>query len=140
MLVLVPYFSFSMAHMSVFPGNCEIVEIEEELNSGENYKGKNYTKLESKREEKGRRSFSSHTGHINSLEDDLNQLFEMFNRRASSHEYSRRSQGSTSKKNASKSPSKQAGTIHLDTEFQNVLILSRHLGGYAFLRHQRWPR
>ncbi|CAO2839371.1 unnamed protein product [Amaranthus hypochondriacus] len=95
--------------MSVFPGNCEIVEIEEELNSGENYKGKNYTKLESKREEKGRRSFSSHTGHINSLEDDLNQLFEMFNRRASSHEYSRRSQGSTSKKNASKKPIKTSG-------------------------------
>ncbi|CAO2824074.1 unnamed protein product [Amaranthus hypochondriacus] len=88
----------------MFPGNCEIVEIEEES------KGKNYMESESKRGDKNQRSLASNNGNISSLEDDLNQLFEMFNRRASSHEYSRRSQASTSRKNASKKPVKASGS------------------------------
>lgn len=102
---------FNMAHMSLFPGNCEIVEIEEDVNPGESYRGKNYMKPESKREEKDCRSLASNSGNISSLEDDLNQLFEMFNRRVSSHGSSRPSQAGTSRKNASKKPVKAGGSL-----------------------------
>uniref|UniRef100_A0A803MQI2 non-specific serine/threonine protein kinase n=1 Tax=Chenopodium quinoa TaxID=63459 RepID=A0A803MQI2_CHEQI len=100
-----------MAHMSLFPGNCEIVEIEEELNPGENYRGKNYLTSELKREEKDARSLASNSGNISSLEDDLNQLFEMFNRRVSSHGSPHPSQAGTSRKNASKKPVKSGGSF-----------------------------
>ncbi|XP_021849071.1 serine/threonine-protein kinase D6PKL2 [Spinacia oleracea] len=100
-----------MAHMSLFPGNCEIVEIEEELNPAENYRGKNHTKPEFKREEKDCRSLASNSGNISTLEDDLNQLFEMFNRRVSSHGTSCPSQAGTSRKNASKKPVKGGGSF-----------------------------
>lgn len=103
-----PKFSFSMAHISLFPGNCEIVEIEEELSSGEHYRANNYMKPELRREEKDGRSHASNAGNISSLEDDLNQLFEMFNRRASSN--TRPSQAGTSKKNTSKKPVKASGS------------------------------
>ncbi|KAL9229403.1 hypothetical protein vseg_004871 [Gypsophila vaccaria] len=91
-----------MTHTSVFPGNCEIVEIveiEEELNSGER---NNLVKPEIRREERDRRSLTSNAGNISSLEEDLNQLFEIFNRKASTHGSSRQNQASTSKRSTSK--------------------------------------
>ncbi|XP_074275178.1 uncharacterized protein LOC141599150 [Silene latifolia] len=97
-----------MAHMSLFSGNREIVEIEEELDHGENYRSNNYMKPETKREEKDRRSLASNDGNISSLEEDLNQLFEIFNRKASSRGSSLENKASKSKKNASKKPVKAA--------------------------------
>ncbi|XP_010683785.2 serine/threonine-protein kinase KIPK2 [Beta vulgaris subsp. vulgaris] len=99
-----------MAHMSLYPGNCEIVELEEELNPGEHYRGKKYVKPELKREEKERRSLASNAGNTSSLEEDLNQLFEMFNSRTPPHGSSRTSQAGTSRKNASKKPVKAVGS------------------------------
>ncbi|GAB4856420.1 hypothetical protein Ancab_014338 [Ancistrocladus abbreviatus] len=77
-----------MEHMSLFPGNCEIVEIEEDdlhLQPAEHPKPARLSKSQMKMEDKDHRALASNLGRISTLEDDLNQLFEIFNRRASSH-------------------------------------------------------
>ncbi|KAL9246056.1 hypothetical protein vseg_019638 [Gypsophila vaccaria] len=97
-----------MAHMGIFPGNHEIVEIEDEgLHHGENYRGISFVKSDVRREEKDR-PLISNDGNVGSLEEDLNQLFEIFNRKASSHGSSHQNKSGSSKKNASKKPVKAA--------------------------------
>ncbi|KAK9678118.1 hypothetical protein RND81_11G189000 [Saponaria officinalis] len=97
-----------MAHMSIFPGNREIVEIEEDgLHDGENYRVNNFTKSDTRRDEKDR-SLIPNDGNVSALEEDLNQLFEIFNRKASSHGASHQSKPGSSKRNTSKKPVKAA--------------------------------
>ncbi|KAL9241802.1 hypothetical protein vseg_015868 [Gypsophila vaccaria] len=98
-----------MAYMSIFPGNSEIIEIEEESNPGLQYRGNNVSKKESRREDADRRFLASTSGNRSSLEEDLNQLFEIFNRRAS-HGSPHQNEASTSKRNASKMPVKAGGS------------------------------
>lgn len=118
-----------MAHLTSFPGSHEIVEIEEELNPDEHYRNNNDMKAELKREEKDRRSIASNTGQINSLEDDLNQLFEMFNRRASSHGLTHSNQAGTSRKNSSKKPIKSGGSYSPGPGISDRVNLKQALRG-----------
>ncbi|GMH28732.1 hypothetical protein Nepgr_030575 [Nepenthes gracilis] len=69
-----------MAHKGLYPGNCEIVEIEEQ----EPRICTNRSKPETITEENDRRSLAWNLGRICTLEEDRNQLFEIFNRRSSS--------------------------------------------------------
>ncbi|XP_074294346.1 serine/threonine-protein kinase KIPK2-like [Silene latifolia] len=91
-----------MTHKSVIPGASEIVEIGE-LNPGER-------KPEIKTDENDRRYLASNTGNISSVEEDLNQLFEIFNRRSSSVRSSHENQASTSKRNSSKKHVRSSGS------------------------------
>ncbi|KAK9669861.1 hypothetical protein RND81_13G159700 [Saponaria officinalis] len=95
-----------MTNISAFSGKTEIVEIEEEVNPGEHITSNNFIKPEIRKEERDRRSLTSHAGSISSLEEDLNQLFEIFNRRTSSHGSTRQNQASTPKRNTPKRSSK----------------------------------
>ncbi|GAB2300696.1 hypothetical protein Dimus_034734 [Dionaea muscipula] len=75
-----------MAHSRSFPSSCEIVEIDDdELFMSEHTENGNWyhSRSEMRIEDRGDRSLGSNPGRISSLEDDLNQLFEIFNRRAS---------------------------------------------------------
>lgn len=73
-----------MAHTRSVPGSCEIIEIDnDEMFISEHSTCVNHARSE-KLQDRDRRSLGSNVGRISSLEDDLNQLFEIFNRRASS--------------------------------------------------------
>ncbi|KAL9260818.1 Serine/threonine-protein kinase KIPK1-like protein [Drosera capensis] len=76
-----------MAHTRSLPStsSCEIVEIDaEELFISEHHTDMHHYRSEVNLEDRDRRSFGSKAGRISSLEDDLSQLFEIFNRKASS--------------------------------------------------------
>ncbi|GAB2235855.1 hypothetical protein Drorol1_Dr00026298 [Drosera rotundifolia] len=65
--------------------SCEIVEIDaEELFISEHHTDMHPYRSEVNLEDRDRRSFGSKAGRMSSLEDDLSQLFEIFNRKASS--------------------------------------------------------
>ncbi|KAH9625327.1 hypothetical protein KSS87_003624 [Heliosperma pusillum] len=98
-----------MAHTRVFPGKNEIVEIEEELNPGLRYRSNSFLKQDMRQEENGNRSLASNGGNVSSLEEDINQLFEILNRSASSHGSSHQNQVGTSKRSASTKPFKPRG-------------------------------
>ncbi|XP_074309159.1 serine/threonine-protein kinase KIPK2-like [Silene latifolia] len=99
-----------MAQTRVVPGNHEIVEIEEELNPGLQYRSNNFSKQEMRQVENDNRSFVLNGGNVSSLEEDLNHLFETLNRRVSSHGSSHQNQIGTSKRSASKKPAKARGS------------------------------
>ncbi|KAL8140566.1 hypothetical protein V2J09_006587 [Rumex salicifolius] len=92
-----------MAHRRSFHSSCDILELEEEeLSSSEHYKGSNH------HPNSDRRSLASNSGRNCSLEDDLNQLFEIFNRESSSQNmiHSPRNVAGPSKKKSSKKQAK----------------------------------
>ncbi|KAL8168136.1 hypothetical protein V2J09_009635 [Rumex salicifolius] len=96
-----------MGHKSSFRGTSEIVEIEDEnFTKVQHDKSIRYPGIDLRTEEKDRRSLPSNLGRISSLEDELSQLFETFNRRNSSQGtgYSPHSGMSSSKRHSSKKP------------------------------------
>lgn len=101
-----------MAHKSSYRGNSEIVEIEEDLNKVQHDKSKHYSRIDLRTEEKDRKSLPSNLGRVSSLEDELSQLFEIFNRRNSSQGtgYSPHNGSSSSKKHTSKKPTRASSS------------------------------
>ncbi|KAH9617825.1 hypothetical protein KSS87_018826 [Heliosperma pusillum] len=118
-----------MTHKSVFPGASEIVEVEE-LNPRERHRNnENFMKAEIKRDENDRRSLASNGGKISSVEEDLNQLFEIFNRRSSSVRSSHENQASTSKRNSSKKHVKSSGSYSSEHGISERVNLKQALRG-----------
>ncbi|GMH09944.1 hypothetical protein Nepgr_011785 [Nepenthes gracilis] len=117
--------------MGSFPGNCEIVDVkEEEPHSSEHPRCINRSKSETKTG-RHRRSLTSNSGRVSTLEDDLNQLFEIFNRRAASHGLAHPYQAgaSPSRKYPLKQPGRGSGSYSPRFETSERLNLKQALRG-----------
>lgn len=92
--------------MGSFPGTSEIVEASEELNSGQCSKEVYRPNLGLTAVDKGRKLSMLKLGHKDSLEDDINKLFEAINLKSSSKGLGMQHQVGTSplNRNASKKP------------------------------------
>lgn len=116
--------------MGSFPGTSEIVEWKEDMNSARRSKGIHRLNSDLRMDDKDREPPLLKVGCNDSLENDLNKLFEAINLKASARGLGHSHQvGTPSRKNATKQPLRMGVSHSPGTEISEQVTLKQALRG-----------